>query len=104
MNSFYGPWIFEVNIGIARHFRLHENHVLTLEAQAFNLFNRANFYVQGGSGVNAIQYNPIGTTCGDGMTLNQLCYLVPNPDFGTHQSISQQHGPRIFQFALLYHF
>ena len=104
MNSFYGPSIFEVNIGIARHFRFHENHVLTLEAQAFNLFNRANFYVQNGNGVNAIQYNPIGTTCGDGMTLNQLCYLVPNPDFGTHQSISQQHGPRIFQFALLYHF
>lgn len=104
MNTFHGPWIFEVNVGGARRFRLHENHTITLRAQAFNLFNRANFFVQNGNGVNAIQYNPIGTTCGDGMTLNQLCYLVPNPDFGTHDSISQLHGPRIFQFAVQYNF
>jgi len=104
MNTFEGPWIFEVNVGIAHSIRLHDNHALILRAQAFNLFNRANFYVQNGNGIDAIQYNPIGTTCGDGMTVNQLCYLVPNPDFGTHQSISQLHGPRIFQFAVQYHF
>ena len=104
LNSFYGPWIVEVDLGIARMFRLSEKHSLTFKAQAFNLFNRANFFVQNGSGVNSVQYNPIGTNCGDGMTLNQLCYLVPNPTFQTLQSVSQANGPRILQFAFQYRF
>jgi hypothetical protein len=104
LHSFQGPWIVEVDLSVARTVRLHERHALTFKAQAFNLLNRANFFVQNGAGVNAIQYNPIGTTCGDGMTLQQLCYLVPNPDFGTHQSISHANGPRIFQFAVQYRF
>ena len=57
-----------------------------------------------GSGVNAAQYNPIGTNCGDGMTFNRTCYLVPNPTFGTLQSVSQSNGPHIFQFAIQYRF
>jgi len=104
LHSFYGPWIIELDLGLSRSIRLHEKHTLTFTAQAFNLLNRANFYVQNGAGVDAIQYNPIGTTCGDGMTLQQLCYLVPNPDFGTHQSVSHANGPRIFQFAVQYRF
>jgi len=104
LNSFYGPSIVEVDLGIARLVRLSEKHSLTVKAQSFNLFNRANFFVQNGSGVNAFQYNPIGTNCGDGMTLNQTCYLVPNPTFGTLQSVSQSNGPRIFQFAIQYRF
>jgi hypothetical protein len=47
-------------------------------AQAFNLFNHANYYVQNGNGINQLQYNPIGTNCSDGTTLKQACYLVPN--------------------------
>lgn len=104
LHSFYGPWIVEVDLGVARTVSLHERHTLTFKAQTFNLLNRANFHVQNGVGVNAIQYNPIGTTCGDGMALQQLCYLVPNPDFGKPQSISHANGPRIFQFAIEYHF
>jgi hypothetical protein len=104
LHSFYGPRIIEVDLGVSRSVRLLGEHTLTLKAQAFNVLNRANFFVQNGSGVNAIQYNPIGTTCGDGMTLQQLCYLVPNPDFGTHQSVSHANGPRIFQFAVQYRF
>ncbi len=104
LNSFYGPWIEEVDLGVARTFHLGEKHALTLQAQAFNLFNRANFFVQTGSGVNPIQYNPIGTNCGDGKTPNQLCYLVPNPGFGMLQSVSQLNGPRILQFAVQYRF
>jgi hypothetical protein len=104
LHSFYGPWIVELDLGVSRAFRLRERHALTFKAQAFNLLNRANFYVQNGAGVDAIQYDPIGTTCGDGMTLEQLCYLVPNHDFGTLQSVSHANGPRIFQFAVEYHF
>jgi hypothetical protein len=104
LHSFRGPWIVEVDLGIARTVHLREVHALTFKAQAFNLLNRANFFVQNGAGVNSIQYNPIGKTCGDGMTLDQLCYLVPNLDFGTHQSVSHANGPRIFQFAVQYRF
>jgi len=104
LHSFYGPRIVEVDLGVARAFRFRERQALTLKAQVFNLFNRANFYVQNGSGVNAVQYNPIGTTCGDGMTIEQLCYLVPNPDFGKLQSVSHANGPRVFQFAVQYQF
>jgi Carboxypeptidase regulatory-like domain len=104
LHSFRGPWIIELDLGVARTVHLREVHALTFKAQAFNLLNRANFFVQNGAGVNSIQYNPIGKTCGDGTTLNQLCYLVPNPDFGTRQSVSQANGPRIFQFAIQYRF
>jgi hypothetical protein len=94
----------EVDLGIARSFHIPELPALTLKAQAFNLFNRANFFVGNGVGVDEVQYNPIGTTCGDGITVNQLCYLVPNPGFGTPQSVSHANGPRIFQFAIEYRF
>jgi len=35
---------------------------LQFQAQAFNLFNHANYYVQNGDGINQLQYNPIGAT------------------------------------------
>jgi hypothetical protein len=104
LNSFYGPWINEVDLGIARTLHLTERHNITIKVQAFNLLNHPNYYVQSGSGINATQYNPIGTNCGDGATLNQTCYLVPNPLFKTLQSVSELNGPRVFQFAFYYRF
>ena len=38
-----------------------EGKELQFQAQAFNLFNHANYYVQNGNGINQLQYNPIGT-------------------------------------------
>jgi hypothetical protein len=29
---------------------------------------------------NPYKYNPVETTCGDGKTLNQTCYLLPAAD------------------------
>jgi hypothetical protein len=46
--------------------------------------------------------NPLGTNCGDGATLNQTCYLVPNSgpgNFGTLQEISPNGFPRVLQFS-----
>jgi hypothetical protein len=104
LDSFYGPWINEVDLGIARTLHLTERHNVTIKVQAFNLLNHPNYYVQNGSGINATQYNPIGTNCGDGATFNQTCYLVPNPLFKTLQSVSELNGPRVFQFAFYYRF
>lgn len=112
LNSFYGPWIEEVDLAIGRTFQIKEGHLLQLQIQAFNLFNHANFYVQNGDGVNQAQYNPIGTSqgqypCGDGISLNQTCFLVPNAgpgNFGTLQEINPLNPPRVLQFAIKYSF
>ena len=67
LNSFYGPWLERIDVGLARSFEVKEGKELELQAQAFNLFNHANYYVQNGNGINQLQYNPIGTNCGDGL-------------------------------------
>ncbi len=102
LNSFYGPWLERIDVGLTRRFRITEGKELQLQAQAFNLFNHANWYVQNGDGINQLQYNPIGTNCGNGMTLNQTCYLVPNSgpgNFGTLQEVSPNGLPRVLQFS-----
>ena len=107
LNSFYGPWTQQIDLGLSRRFHLSERHVLTIRAQAFNVLNHANYYVQNGTGVNPIQYRPFGATCGDGHTLHQTCYLVPNTGiggFGTLQVINALNGPRVFQFAAKWSF
>ena len=117
INSFTGPGITEIDLGLERKFAVRENQYLTFKAQVFNLINTANYYVQAGGGINQVQYTPTGgtptdasnSTCGDGKTLNQTCTLTPNGSratggFQTFESISQPNPPRIMQFALSYAF
>ena len=107
LNSFYGPWLERIDVGLARSFAIREGKELQFQVQAFNLFNHANYYVQNGDGVNQLQYNPIGTNCGDGVTLKQTCYLVPNlgpGNFGTLQEISPNGLPRVLQFSARFTF
>ncbi len=103
-NAFYGPWIDEVDVGIRRDFHVTERNIFSIEVQAFNLFNHANFFVANGGGINQTQYDPVGPTCGDGISANQQCFLVPDSGFQTKQSINQLNGPRVFQFAFRYRF
>ena len=107
LNSFYGLWLERIDVGLARSFEVKEGKELEFQVQAFNLFNHANYYVQNGSGINQLQYNPIGTNCGDGATLNQTCYLVPNSgpgNFGALQEISPNGLPRVLQFSARFRF
>jgi hypothetical protein len=107
LNSFYGPWLERIDVGLARIIPIGEGRELQIQAQAFNLFNHANYYVQNGDGINSLQYNPIGTNCGDGQTLNQTCYLVPNSgpgNFGALQEISPDGLPRVMQFSAKFNF
>jgi hypothetical protein len=107
LNSFYGPWLERIDVGLARSFSIREGKELQLQAQVFNLFNHANYYVQNGDGINQLQYNPIGPNCGDGASLNQTCYLVPNSgpgNFGTLQEISPNGLPRMLQFSARFTF
>jgi hypothetical protein len=107
LNSFYGPWTQQIDLGLTRRFNLTERHVIALQAQVFNVMNHANYYVQNGTGANSIQYGAEAfgnASCGDGTTLNQTCYLVPNPNFGKLQVINALNGPRVMQFALKWSF
>ena len=104
LDSFYGPWTQQIDLGLARRFALSEHHVVTFEAQAFNLLNHANYYVQNGTGVSQIQYEPFGASCGDGQSLNQHCYLFPRAGFGSLLVINALNGPRVLQFALKWAF
>ena len=107
VNSFYGPWLERIDVGLARSFVIREGKELQFQAQAFNLFNHANYYVQNGNGINQLQYNPIGSNCGDGMSVNQQCYLVPNSgpgNFGSFQEISPDGLPRALQFSARFTF
>jgi len=107
LNSFYGPWLERIDFGLARRFTIREGKELELQAQAFNLFNHPNYYVQNGDGINPLQYNPIGSTCGDGVSQNQTCYLVPNSgpgNFGALQEISPNGLPRVLQFSARFTF
>src|SRR5580700_10445579 len=107
LNSFYGPWLERIDLGLGRSFPVREGMQLQFQVQAFNLFNHANYYVQNGNGINSLQYNPIGSNCGDGATLKQTCYLVPNSgpgNFGTLQEISPNGLPRVLQFSARFTF
>ena len=107
LNSFNGPWLQRIDVGLGRSFSIREGKELQFQVQAFNVFNHANYYVQNGNGINQLQYNPIGTNCGDGATVNQTCYLVPNSgpgNFGTLQEISPDGLPRVLQFSVRFTF
>jgi len=107
LNSFYGPWLERIDVGLARRLKIGEGKELEFQAQAFNLFNHPNYYVQNGDGVNQLQYNPYGGSCGDGMSTSQTCYLVPNSgpgNFGTLQEITPNGLPRILQFSVRFTF
>jgi hypothetical protein len=107
LNSFYGPWLERIDAGLARSFTIREGQDLQVQAQAFNLFNHANYYVQNGGGVNPLEYNPVGDNCGDGAALNQTCYLVPNSgpgNFGAFGEISPNGLPRVLQFSMRFSF
>lgn len=77
-NAFYGPNYINTNLAVQKGFQVGgESRRLTLRAEFFNLFNRANYY------------NPISTLSLDGVTIN--------PDFG---KIKSAHDPRTMQFAV----
>src|SRR5271157_1668161 len=104
LDSFYGPWTQQIDLGLSRQIHVGERQSITLQAQVFNLLNHPNWYVQNGNGVNATQYQPAGSTCGDGQSRSQTCYLVPEPGFGTLQTINSMYGPRVLQFSLKWNF
>jgi hypothetical protein len=110
LNSFAGPWNGSSDVSLERGFKIGESQKLMFRAQVFNALNHPNYYVQSGNaqnGVNQVHYRPLGPTCGNGTSENQVCYLIPNTGaggFGTYSVVAQNLGPRLFQFAVNYRF
>jgi len=102
MNSYTGPWIIEVDAGIARKFTIKDKQNITLKAQAFNLLNDANYYVEAGSGLNQIKYTSVANT--DGSYTLSPNGSPANGGFQTKTAISQPNPPRILQFSFNYSF
>src|SRR4029077_21120450 len=102
-NSFYGPWINEIDLGLARALHITERQTITLKVQVFNLFNHPNYFVQNGGGVNTTQYASFGTNCGHG-ALTQPLFLGPQSGFRALNSVSELNGPRILQGAFTWSF
>jgi hypothetical protein len=65
-NSFRGPGVRDVDLSVARSFKLNERFGLKLRAEAFNLFNHANFQQ---NAVDNVQY-----------TTSQECTPVGDPN------------------------
>jgi hypothetical protein len=82
-NTFVGPGFASFDPRITREIRFHERARIQLIAEAFNVFNRANF-----SNVN----NTFYSLTGSGAT----ALLVRNPSFGRPTSTTD---PRIIQLA-----
>lgn len=81
-NQFSGPAYMSFDVALQKSFKIFgEGKDLSFRMEAFNLFNRANFY------------NPISQISFDGINLN--------PDFG---KIKSAKDPRQFQFAVRFSF
>jgi hypothetical protein len=65
-NNFVGPGQWEADMTLAKNFKITERFNLKFEAQAFNVFNRANFLlaVNGGGAHNSIQDPLLGAAAG----------------------------------------
>jgi hypothetical protein len=103
LNSFTGPGIEQIDLGIERGFKIGEHGAISLKAQVFNLFNAANYYVYAGNGINQVQYN---SSCDAGSPV-QTCTLSSNAGTGGFQTLTavdQANPPRIMQFSFAYKF
>jgi hypothetical protein len=102
LNTYHGPWLNEIDLGLERGFNITEKQLITLKAQVFNALNSPNYYVESGQGINQQQYLTNCNTAAD-----QTCTLSPNNGpggFQTLNAISQLNQPRIMQFSFTYRF
>jgi hypothetical protein len=76
-NAFRGPRFFNVDASLVKSFKLTEHHVVKFRAEAYNLFNHANFNLPGRSVATLQTLGKISSTLG---------------------------SPRILQMALRYEF
>ena len=65
MNFINGPWFFNWNAGFFRNIKFGETKTLQIRAEAFNVFNNAQWNIGEGSGifnVNSTSFGRMGST------------------------------------------
>jgi hypothetical protein len=107
LNSFYGPWLERIDVGLGRASKSSEGKELEFQARPSTCSIIPTTTSRTETGSTSFNTTPSAATCGDGMTLNQTCYLVPNSgpgNFGALQEISPNGLPRILQFSVRFAF
>jgi hypothetical protein len=94
-NGFRGPGQEVIDFSAARTFKLNERFTLKLLAEAFDLFNHANFQQ---NNINNVQYTTTQATDSSGNGL-PFWTATSNPSFGTPGAMASRIGSRSFQFS-----
>jgi hypothetical protein len=103
-NSFRGPGVRDVDVSVARNFKLNERLGLKFRIEAFNLFNHANF--QQGA-VDNVQYttNEECTPQPDGScTALPIWDATVNDHFGKPLFAAPKYGSRNLQLSMRFNF
>jgi hypothetical protein len=103
-NSFRGPGVSDVDLSVARLFKLNERFGLKLRAEAFNLFNHANFQQ---NAVDNVQYTTSQecTPVGDpNCTPLPIWDATANTDFGHALFSAPKYGSRNIQLSARFEF
>jgi hypothetical protein len=98
-NTFRGPGIRDVDLSVARGFKLNERFALKLRAEAFDLFNRANFQQ---NAVDNVQYTTTEECTpqpGGSCTNLPIWDATANTDFGHPLFAAPKYGSRNVQLS-----
>jgi hypothetical protein len=98
-NGFRGPGVNNVDLNLSRTFRIGERYSLKFLAEAFDIFNHANFQQ---TNLDNVQYTT--TQLADSGVNNSNWSAVPNPDFGHPLAMVPRFGARSFQFSTRFNF
>ncbi len=94
-NSFTGPGVQNIDFSIARAVKVNERVNLKFTAEAFDLFNHANFQQ---NSVDNVQYSTTQLNDADGNPL-PIWTTAANPHFGKALAVAPRYGARQFQFS-----
>jgi hypothetical protein len=98
-NGFRGPGVNNVDLNLSRTFRIGERYSLKFVAEAFDIFNHANFQQ---TNLDNVQYSL--TQLDDSGVNNSNWSAAPNPDFGHPLAMVPRFGARSFQFSTRFNF
>src|SRR6266404_2390706 len=98
-NGFRGPGVNNVDLNLSRTFRIGERYSLKFLAEAFDIFNHANFQQ---TNLDNVQYTL--TQDPDSGVNNSNWHANPNTDFGHPLAMVPRFGARSFQFSTRFNF
>jgi hypothetical protein len=68
-NAFRGPRFFDIDLSLVKKFKIAERHAVTFRAEAYNLFNNANFGAPNASLATPASFGRISSTVGNARIL-----------------------------------